>query len=353
MTTTVEPTITTIIPTYRRPNSLQRAIRSVLKQTYPHFQVCVYDNASGDNTASVVAAMAETDSRVKYSCHSENIGAFENFRYGLEHVETPFFSFLSDDDVVLADFFETALGGYERHPDAIFSATDVIHLGMNNNILRTALESWEAGYYEPPMGLSTMLDQGHSEWTGILFRKDVIDSIGSLDPATGRFSDLDFTLRIAARCPFVVSKEPGAVFNALTSQTRGQYPFDLAWPGITKMIRNLTDDESIPATVRDHAARALWEPFENGLFKASLIYLADGCAADAKKVAALLREQRKARAKYIALSTMIHMHRSSRFVRSAFDSMVTHVRHVRERRVQGKQEYYRQYRHLVSPLLDS
>jgi glycosyltransferase involved in cell wall biosynthesis len=42
--------ITTIIPTFMRPQLLGRAIRSVLGQSYPHFEVHVYDNASGDET---------------------------------------------------------------------------------------------------------------------------------------------------------------------------------------------------------------------------------------------------------------------------------------------------------------
>ncbi|MEK7713004.1 MAG: glycosyltransferase, partial [Nitrospirota bacterium] len=37
----VPPLITTIIPTYRRPKLLRRAIKSALNQTYPHLQVCV------------------------------------------------------------------------------------------------------------------------------------------------------------------------------------------------------------------------------------------------------------------------------------------------------------------------
>ena len=48
-----QPLITTVIPTYRRPALLAQAIRSVLTQTYPHFLVCVYDNASADETADV------------------------------------------------------------------------------------------------------------------------------------------------------------------------------------------------------------------------------------------------------------------------------------------------------------
>lgn len=92
MNATLKPMITTIIPTYRRSQQLKQAIHSVLEQTYPHFQVCVYDNASGDDTASVVTEMAKADPRIKYFCHKENIGAFNNFQFGLKRVETPFFS---------------------------------------------------------------------------------------------------------------------------------------------------------------------------------------------------------------------------------------------------------------------
>jgi glycosyltransferase involved in cell wall biosynthesis len=101
-----KPLITTIIPTYRRPKLLRRAIKSVLNQTYPHFQVCVYDNASWDETADVVAEIAKKDARVKYHCHAENIGAIRNFNYGMVHVNTPFFSFLSDDDILFQNLMK-------------------------------------------------------------------------------------------------------------------------------------------------------------------------------------------------------------------------------------------------------
>jgi len=67
--------ITTIIPTYlRRPVMLKRAIESVLNQTYEDFQVCVYDNCSGDETAHVPAQLMQGEDRIKYHCHTENIG---------------------------------------------------------------------------------------------------------------------------------------------------------------------------------------------------------------------------------------------------------------------------------------
>ena len=110
------PIITTVIPTYRRPELLHRAIRSVLAQSYPHPRVCVYDNASGDETAATVAALAREDERISYHCHPTNIGPTANFAYGIERIDTPFFSLLPDDDYYLPEFFAIAMAGFPTIP---------------------------------------------------------------------------------------------------------------------------------------------------------------------------------------------------------------------------------------------
>lgn len=99
---------------------LRRAIRSVLDQTYPHFQVCIYDNASNDGTAEVVEALARRDSRIRYHCHAENIGSQENFSFGVSRVDTPFFNLLSDDDFLLPGFFAQAISALQTNPHAAF-----------------------------------------------------------------------------------------------------------------------------------------------------------------------------------------------------------------------------------------
>ena len=319
MNETLKPTITTIIPTYRRPQLLKQAINSVLKQTYPYFQVCVYDNASGDDTASVVAEIAKSDPRVKYYCHSENVGAGNNFQYGLEHVETPFFSFLSDDDLLLPEFYEAALAGFENHPDAVFSVTNIIHVGKQGNILGMTLEKWTPGFYRPPDGLMATLEHGASAWTGILFRKEVTEKVGLLDLDIW-CNDVDFTLKIAAHYPFVVSKRPGAVFNEAMSLKI--FLFDTRWLGWLKMIHNLTEDKSLPMDVRAYAERVLLMMFEKRLFATGVGYLCRGYPVDAEKVAALLRDQYGKFTKYKALSALINTYRYVPFARLAFRCLI-------------------------------
>lgn len=267
----VPPMITTIIPTYRRPNLLRRAIKSVLNQAYSNFQVCVYDNASGDETAQVVAEFAKKDPRVKYHCHATNIGGFANFDYGMRHVETPFFSFLSDDDIILPAFYQMALASFEKHPDAAFCSTDVICVTSEGIISGTCHLNWEDGYYLPPNGLLAMFTNGRTKptWTGILFRRMVIEHIGMLSNGCG--SDLDYVLRIAANFPFIISKEPGAIFVSHRASFSSVEGVNAIWPGNLKILRNLTDDSRIPLVIKDQISgyfinELKWEIFNHGTY---------------------------------------------------------------------------------------
>jgi len=260
-----KPLITTVIPTYRRPRLLRRAIKSVLAQTYPYFQVFVYDNASGDETAAVVRELAKADPRVKYHCHPENIGVFKNFAYGMEHVETPFFSLLSDDDVLLPDMYQVALAGIEKFPEAIMSAAATIHMDEQGRVLRVPTSSWTPGLYTPPEGMLAMLRDKHPSWTGALFRREVLEKVGNLDEEVGNPCDLDFELRIAAHFPIVVCLKPVGILVIHSASQSQSGTFEEMYPGWLKMIHKITRDEAIPYHARCQAADMLNERFKTWL----------------------------------------------------------------------------------------
>ena len=80
----------------------------------------VLDDASGDETEEIVTAMARRDSRITYIRHERNIGMTPNWQFGLEHVETPYFSFLSDDDIHLPNLYTAAVESLETRHDIDF-----------------------------------------------------------------------------------------------------------------------------------------------------------------------------------------------------------------------------------------
>ena len=132
--------ITTVIPTYRRPQLLRRAVLSVLNQTYPHVLVCVYDNASGDDTENVVMDMMKKDARIRYYRHPENIGSYPNFNYGIRHVQTPFFSLLSDDDLLAPQFYEETMKAFQLYPQAMMACMPTLVVDTQLNIMTRPIQ---------------------------------------------------------------------------------------------------------------------------------------------------------------------------------------------------------------------
>jgi glycosyltransferase involved in cell wall biosynthesis len=203
------------MPTYRRPKLLRKAIISVLNQTYPHFQVCVYDNASGDETPDIVAEIAREDPRVKYHCHSKNIGGIANFNYGMQKVTSPFFSLLSDDNTLLPKFFEDAIYSLNQHLEAILYVGRTI--GINEKTGERNYQSshkiWDAGLVFPPDGLLNIIEKGlPASIDGVLFRREVLDSIGVFDPSFNGAADQDYMMRIARNHVFYISENHCALF---------------------------------------------------------------------------------------------------------------------------------------------
>jgi glycosyltransferase involved in cell wall biosynthesis len=308
MNNIVKPLITTIIPTYRRPKLLQRAIRSVLNQTYPYFQVCVYDNASGDETASVVAELAKKDPRVKYHCHSENIGGHLNYVYGMEHVNTPFFSLLCDDDIFLPEFYQTAMDNLSKFPDAMFFAGSTIRMSDHGKVNDVTLYPWKReGYYTAPDGFYQIL-RHWILWTSILFRKEVIEDVGILDYDAAPSTDCDLILRIAIRFPFVISKKPCGIFvdHALSFSTYARtvdYLLEYL-AGWHKIICNLTKDKRIPVDVRIYAERALANYIEQMLFSFWNVAIKQKNYEDARKLSGILNNYFHQNIKLFILYTM-------------------------------------------------
>lgn len=210
------PLITTVIPTYKRPKLLRRALQSVLNQTFSNFQICVYDNASQDETAQIVDEAAKADKRVKYFCHSRNLGALENFRFGISRVQTPFFSILQDDDALLPQFYEEAISGFRRYPDAKIFGGKSLAFNSEGRFLfsRPQLGSKET-FYPAPQGLLKSISGSifrHLIWNSVLFRSEITHDV-KFDPAVGVTADIDFMLNAAARFPMVFSPRPLALLE--------------------------------------------------------------------------------------------------------------------------------------------
>ena len=261
--------ITTIIPTYKRPHFLKRSIQSVLNQTFSDFQIKIYDNASDDETEELVREIAKQDSRVHYFKHPCAIPAAANFQFGLSRVETPFFSILADDDVILPNFYANAFKKLSEYPQADFFLGSVINIQENGAIISAIALEWpEQEYYEPSEGLSRVILQPVN-WIGALFRKARLQPINLAVKAI----DFDYLVRLAARSSFVFSKEPCGLFIQHPHSYSGHCGAKLVWPGWQITEQTIASHPDIASSLKIAAKKLLPRSFHSTLFRIAITSL--------------------------------------------------------------------------------
>ena len=170
------PTISVIVPTYRRPALLRRALRSITSQVVEGIDltVVVCDNASGDETEAVVRGVQRDGASVNYVRRPENIGAVRNFVRAIGDVRADFFCILSDDDVLLPGAIARNFKDLSAHPEAAAWNGYVISASERKFVSVRPAPQWPLGLTRPAQALDLISRNIRPETTGMLFRCDVL-----------------------------------------------------------------------------------------------------------------------------------------------------------------------------------
>ncbi|MEO1515622.1 MAG: glycosyltransferase family 2 protein [Bacteroidota bacterium] len=104
--------ITMIVQTYNRAHLVERSIQSILRQTFPHYELLIVDNGSTDDTPQVLEKYRFME-RVRVIRLEENIGAAGGFNFCLDQLNRDWFAFVGDDDAITENALEVLFGTLE------------------------------------------------------------------------------------------------------------------------------------------------------------------------------------------------------------------------------------------------
>ena len=141
------PDITVIIPTFRRPEDLQRAALSVFAQTgVSAFDLLIVDNdpvASAKAVAEKFVADAPTHIQVRY-VHEPAAGVANARNTAIAHTHSQLAAFLDDDQSVPPDWLAAFISFHDRHPASASFGPVITQLPETTTNHRSYLEAFFA-----------------------------------------------------------------------------------------------------------------------------------------------------------------------------------------------------------------
>lgn len=108
------PVVSVVLPTYNRAYIVGEAIRSILAQTCTAFELIVVDDASSDESHSIVASFR--DRRIRYLRHEVNRGCSAAYNTGFHASRAPLVAILDSDDLWRPDKLARCLDFLNRYP---------------------------------------------------------------------------------------------------------------------------------------------------------------------------------------------------------------------------------------------
>lgn len=142
----MEILVSVIVPVYRS-DRIRRCIESVLKQSYPVWELILVDDGSTDGAGKICDEYAAEDSRIRV-IHQKNRGISAARNTGLDHCRGEVLYFIDDDDYVHPDLIGNSLQKMEQEEaDMVCFYAAELRGGKRKNLMEWSYAdpSWNAG----------------------------------------------------------------------------------------------------------------------------------------------------------------------------------------------------------------
>ena len=186
-----KPLVSIIIATYNRGKSINKAIESVLNQTYKDIEIIVIDDGSTDETPKIVSEISKTDSRIRIVTNKINLGLVKTLNRGISNAHGKYIARLDDDDFWCnPQKLEKQVAFLENNPDYVLVGGGVIRVDeQGKEIIRFTLPESDEDIRQKILQDNTF---AHST---VVFKKEAWEKAGGYNETLIFSEDWDLWLR--------------------------------------------------------------------------------------------------------------------------------------------------------------
>lgn len=187
------PLVSVILPTFNRSEYIEKAIKSVLTQTYKNIELIIVNDGSDDATSVVVSRYKE-DARIKELLHKRNLGLARSLNGGIWVAGGKYIARIDDDDFWHdLEKLEKQVLFLEENRDYIIAGGGIIKIGKDGDEIERHL------FPERDEDIRKMLLKTNPfVHASVMFRKELWEMVGGYDESLDYCQDWDLWMKFGS-----------------------------------------------------------------------------------------------------------------------------------------------------------
>ena len=184
--------ISIILPTFNREKILTTTIDCILNQTFEDYELIIINDASNDNTESIIKKYQTKNNKIKYIHNQQNMGCAISRQLGYENSKGSIIVFIDDDDIWPNDKLIKQYSLIKNY-DMIISDYNINH---NDKLIYKSMKPFSMDFK------NEILKRPGPFFQSIMIRKSIMQKIKlPFDPKSVPSEDWNFFIELSKLNP--------------------------------------------------------------------------------------------------------------------------------------------------------
>lgn len=219
------PLISVIMPVFNVEKYIDEAIKSILNQTYTHFELLICDDGSHDKTLENCKKYQSQDKRIRVFSNSKNKGNLKTTNFLLKQCKGEFITIQDGDDYSKGNRFELLLNAFFLNPEIGMVGSNYMAVSFDKKPLFCGVLPLHSFEIEQEMNKHVI----PLLYASLMVRKGLVDQVGDFSPFFNRkgYADFDWMARISEKTKVLNLKEVLYIYRKhyASFTSRNKVPF--------------------------------------------------------------------------------------------------------------------------------